>query len=40
MDDDCFNMDCLPTFLAELDLARTSLFSWEKWQVTWQPSSK
>lgn len=45
MDDNCFNMDCLPIFLAGLDLTQTSLsvgslFSWEKWQVTCQPSSK
>lgn len=45
MDYDCFNMDCLPTFLAGRDLVQTSLyvgslFSWEKWQVPCHPSSK
>lgn len=45
IDDNCFYMDCLPTLQAGHDLEWTGLymrsfFSWEKWQVTCQPSSK
>lgn len=43
--DNCFDMDCFPTFLAGLNLAWTGLYMisflfWEKWQATCQPSRK